>query len=296
LVHIIVALFFFTSLFQIPTLQAQFSIKHTSTVTKLLIDNSGRSFLLDAKNDLYEIKNRKLEHIKSLPADYKAVQLEEKILFFDATKVYTFDNLEIKEIILSKEKIEAVKYEEGFHVVCSESNLQFWNQDTSFVCPISLSTNERILDVWIDRGKKYLMTSLGVRELCLQNGLEYIISKEGMLPNCAESKEHDEVFVGSKQTGIWTYKNETFKQFYIPGIDFPKAIKNLKIKDEVLWILSEDKKLSRFNLETQVLDKVQDEVDNFDLDKWKIQDILRILKSSMNTNWIKKIGLKQERK
>ena len=269
LVYITSLLIFFSLFFSSENLEAQFSLQHSNNIVKVAFDDDNHVFMLDSNNDLYQIKGRELVFMQSFPESFQLRQTPKGIIFFDESKVYAFEELKQNELFNVQSQIKDVFYTSGYHVISTASELQFWNVDTSFVCPLSMSFEEKPLAVWMDRGKKLMGSNVGIREVCMDIDFTFVIVKEGIGINSVEHIKYGRAIVGSKNNGIWNFEKESFKQLFVPGISFPDAIKKTITRDDLMWILSEDKDLFLFDETNQLYQKIQGDVDDFSIDRWQ---------------------------
>lgn len=246
---------------------AQFSLRHDSKVIKVLNDKSDNTFILDDENSIYVMEDKSLTFFKTFPSEFKLVQTEEEILIFDNNKLYSFNNFDLIELIETQSRIISVSGRDEFYAVHTEKDLEFWSDETKLDCAMTIGSNENLLSIWKSKKQKFILTELGVREVCNEDE-ETIISKAGLIASCAQIKSEDEIYVGTSNRGIWTYKDEIYKQSYIPGINFPARIKKLLLEGDQLWILDHDGQLYLYNQSTQIYQKVESGVDDFCLDKW----------------------------
>lgn len=73
----------------------------------------------------------------------------------------------------------------------------------------------------------------------------------------------------SSESALWMMKDGKTKRYFIPGVDFPKAISHLVSKGSYLSMLTRGKDLYLYDTVTQIIDFVDRDVDHMAFDGWQ---------------------------
>jgi len=81
---------------------------------------------------------------------------------------------------------------------------------------------------------------------------------------------NNSVLISSRKSGIWVFKNGKFKKLFVPGTMLPRAIQEMELLDESLWIKTTAGELFHFDLDRQILNSVAISLDDLAVDPWNV--------------------------
>jgi len=245
----------------------QISVRHTDNIEHLTLDLQGGLNVVDSKHRILELQATGLKEVGKIK-EKNIIAGSSCPLLIDGKTLNELNGGVLKKLYAFDKIIIDAQYVDKYVAVVFADELIFRSHDTTFNCSLNVGTSNAFYDIRKVRDKFYYLDSLGMRELCNESGIEFIMTKPGITPVCSVNKNSEELFIGTSDKGLWTFKNDTYKQFYIPGIVFPKYIQTLKMSDDNLWILSGAGALFKLNLNSQIYKKVANNVDHFIFDYW----------------------------
>lgn len=148
---------------------------------------------------------------------------------------------------------------------------------------INQSSSDSYKGCYVIRGKTYIFNKGGHIEPCAEITYEQISNLE---ITSTERYDNTRILIGTKKQGIWMFRNDQYKQFYIPGVSFPKKIKSLNYRQAKLWIHTLDSLLYVFDENKQVIQTVDEGVIDYDIDQWDCVYINKGDYIDVNVNYI----------
>ena len=248
-------------------LSAQRHLAHDKHIEKISVDSIGNIVIYDGDNLLLNYKNESFEKITgSTPV----VRLLDNRL--DGIYVIDRDGLKM---------ISGDDYYKVMHTTEAAVDIIFNGQDTFIIYPDRLSahlqkrqeeckfkdfySSDILTGTYLLREKVIVFDNHGHSEPCADISYRQIVDID---ITCTERYDHMRVLIGTRSQGIWMYKNDQYKQFYLPGIALPKSIKSLNYRTPKLWIHTLDSLLYVYDENKHILEKVDNGVIDYDIDRW----------------------------
>lgn len=121
--------------------------------------------------------------------------------------------------------------------------------------------------------KKGHLLYFGEKNLLINENQILELCEDHMVPLNLNYKIFDVLPLGSallliSEEGLKTYQEGRIRKYFIPGVTFPKDIKEVKHVDNNLWMKTDDKELYAFDIDRQLVLNKASNVAHFDLDSW----------------------------
>ena len=94
--------------------------------------------------------------------------------------------------------------------------------------------------------------------------------------------------VSSPDHGLFHFKDNNYKKYYVPGIQFPKSISDITFHQKKLWFLTTEGSLYQYDTERQLLHYIDTSINAYALDSWNTLYFSKGKNVHKNTDYINK--------
>ena len=247
--------------------KAQISVSHKNVIVDLIVSEKGRVWIQDISGEIYRLDGTYFVQEKWGGSGWKLWhQILGVPLLSRGQTIYSLDSDRPREIKKFDSDIQFLSFTRtGLCVLDQSLKIHLHNGEEWTTCQLErFDEIKKIYGIYSINDKKLLSNNSHLAEICTEfysySSPDFEITGSVLFGNA--------ILLSTKDQGLWTFDNDHFRKFYIPGISFPKNIIKLQMGIDDIWMLSDKKELYAYELEKQTLLKASSNVEHFGNDRW----------------------------
>ncbi len=252
--------------FSLNHLWSQAILIHDKPINELIVNDWGEIWIQDFRGDFFKLDEIQLVKTNWGGNGYKVWPIQNNYKFISKmNKLFKIDKDELSLVDTFKNEIVYASILNGEICVLDSEHFHYMQGDDYQQCIYTSEDNQnRILSINQLRDKKYLVNETQLVELCE----EFHFYFRAPFKIKSAVPYGSAILLASEDQGLWTFQNDRFRKYFIPGVVFPDQIEKLLIDDKQLWLLTKTKDLYRYQIENQIISSVASNVENFVTDYW----------------------------